>query len=189
MTDETLANDPRLTWQKQRREHPVMPVEEVRIKAQAVQAKVRRNLVVAAVVGVLLLAVCTIALVESYYTPVKAIAAAMMVVTVAIAYQAYHRVWRLHTLPPDAALKGCLDFYRKELKAQYRSAALTWRLLAPVVAFTFLMWGAFFRTSSLLPKILLSSVLVLVLIVRQYEAQKLRRRLANLDEFEKDTSQ
>ena len=62
MMRETPANDPRLMWQSQRRDHPVMSVEEVRVMAQKVHAKVRRNLIIAFVLGLLLLVLGTLAL-------------------------------------------------------------------------------------------------------------------------------
>jgi len=183
------GNDPRMMWQSQRREHPGMPVEEVRIRAQIVHAKVRRNLLVAFVVGLLLLVLCTVLIVNRLSTPVRVLTGAMMVLTLVIAYKAWYRIWRPHTLSPDAALKGCLDFYRKELQAQYRSVALTWRFLVPTVFFAFLTWNAIFTTRAVVPRVLLSSVLVLTFFIRRREVRKFKHELARLDEFDKGNSQ
>ena len=183
------GSDPKIIWQSQTTDHPRMSVEDVRVRAQIAHAKVRRNLVVAFVVGLLLLALCTLVIVNRLSAPVRLLTAAMMLLIVVIAYKAWYRIWRPHTLPPDAALKGCLEFYRKELQAQYRSIALTWRFLVPTVFFAFLMWNAIFTTRALVPRILLPSVLVLIFFVRRREVRKFKHKLARLDEFEKENSQ
>jgi len=189
MTHEASADQLRLMWQRQRREHPVMSMEEVRTRAWAVQAKVRRNLVVALVFGVFLLALCAFAISWLPGTPLRLIASAMMAVTVTVGYKAWKRTWPAHTLSPDAALKGCLEFYRQELEAQYRSAALTWRFLVPIVILTFMMWNVVLSTNPLIPRILLPGVLVLIFVMRRYAVRKFRQKLAAVDEFEKDYSQ
>ena len=186
---ETPANDPRLMWQSQRRDHPVMSVEEVRVMAQKVHAKVRRNLIIAFVLGLLLLVLGTLAIAGGLATSLRVIIGAMMVVTVVAGYKAWYRIWPLHTLSADAALKGCLDFYRKELEAQYRSIALTWRFLVPAVVFTFLIWNAIFTTSALVPRILLPSVLVLTFFARHREVRRFKHKLVRLDEFERENLQ
>ena len=189
MMGETPANDPRLMWQSQRRDHPVMSVEEVRVMAQKVHAKVRRNVIIAFVLGLLLLVLGTLAIAGGLATSMQVIIGAMMVVTVVGGYKAWYRIWPLHTLSADAALKGCLDFYRKELEAQYRSIALTWRFLVPAVVFTFLIWNAIFTTSALVPRILLPSVLVLTFFARHREVRRFKHKLVRLDEFERENLQ
>jgi hypothetical protein len=189
MTGETAANDPRLMWQSQEKEHPIMSAEEVRLKAQVVQSKVRRNLIVAFVCGVLLLVICTIVIVTLPSTFFRVIASAMIMLTSPIAYETYYRIWSRHTLAPNAALNGCLTFYRKELEAQYRAAALTWRFLVPSLFFVFLMWRLLFRTNPLVPRILFPSVLLFILFERRREIRNLKRKLAALSEFEGGSSQ
>jgi hypothetical protein len=186
---DTPAHDPRLVWQAQGTEHRFVSVQEVRLKAQIAGRKARRNLVVASVVALLLLALCSFALINFSGTPVRMIASAMMLLTVTGVCKAWYRMWPLHTLSPNAALVGCAEFYRKELLAQYRSAAITWRLVVPVVMFAFLMWNALFRTNPLVPKILLPSVLVLVFFVRRHNRRGLQRKLSVLDSLEKENSQ
>jgi hypothetical protein len=187
MSGETLANDPKQLWQSQQREYPIMTLQEIRTKTRIVQAKIRRNLILAFAVGLLLLVMSTIAILNVGYTPARVVTAAIMAMAVAHAYTAYRRMWPLHALSPDAALQGCVEFYRRELKAQYRSAALTWRFLVPIAVFALLSWNAIFRTSALLPKVLLPSVLIAILIVRRYEVRKLRGKLTALDALETES--
>jgi glucan phosphoethanolaminetransferase (alkaline phosphatase superfamily) len=188
MMEETRANDVKLIWQRQRREHSMMSAEEVRVKAEAIQAKVRRNLVVAFVLGVLVLVFCTIAIAELNNIPRRLIAAAFIVLTCVIAYRAYDRLWSPPALSPSVALNACLEFYRAELKAQYRSIALVWRFLVPVVLFAFLTWNALFRTSPLAPRLALPAVLILILCGRRLAVRKFKQKLSALDEFEKEES-
>ena len=103
MMEETRANDVKLIWQRQRREHSMMSAEEVRVKAEAIQAKVRRNLVVAFVLGVLVLVFCTIAIAELNNIPRRLIAAAFIVLTCVIAYRAYDRLWSPPALSSSVA--------------------------------------------------------------------------------------
>ena len=188
MMSENPANDPKLIWQSQTKEPAVMSIEEIRIRSRIAQARVRRNLIIAFILGFLLLVFCVFAIVTIPYTPLRVIAAALMVLTPVAAHQAWYRIWSPQTLSPNAALKGCLDFYRQELKAQYSSVALMWRFVVPIVTLAFLTWNAIFRTNSLVPKILLPSLLILILALRRHEARKLRHKLALLDAFEKESS-
>ncbi len=188
MMYEIPADDPRRIWQSQTKEHAVMSIEEIQIWSRIAQSRVRRNLIMALVFGFLLLVFCVFAIVTIPYTPLRVIAAALMVLTPVGAYKAWYLIRSPQTLPPNAALKGCLEFYRQELRAQYRSVALMWRFVVPIVTLTFLTWNTILRTSPLLPKILLPSLLVLILALRRLEARKLRHKLAMLDAFEKESS-
>jgi len=184
----TPANDPRLVWQGQGRERPLISVEELRLIAQIAGRKMWRNLVIASALTLLLLVMCSLALISFSSTPVRMLAAAMMLLTVVVVCKAWYRMWR-HTLSPNVASAGCVEFYRQELLAQYRSAAITWRLIMPVVIFAFLMWNAVFRTNLFVPKILLPSVLVLLFFVRRRNVRQLKRKLSILDTVEEKNSQ
>lgn len=188
MTHETSA-DPKQMWQGQRREHPAMRLEEIRLKVQAVQAKVRRNLMISFGVSLLLLVLCFVAIRGITYTPVRLITGAMMLLTVVIGYIAYSKFWPATVSAPDNAAKGCLEFYRRELEAEYQLIALTWRLLVPVAAFGFMTWSAFFRTSPLVPRILFSALLVVIFVLRRYEVRKFKNKVAALDDFKKEIAQ
>ena len=188
MTHDTPANDAISMWRSQEKEHPIMSAEEIRIRSEIIQTKIRRNLVVSFVFGLLCLALGALAVVHLRSTPARVATAAVMALTVTLAYTAYRRIWPLHTLSPNPALKDCLEFYRNELKAQYHSAELTLQFLAPIVVFVFLTWGLIIRTGPRVPRILLPSVLILILLVRRYEARRVKQKLAALEEFEKESS-
>jgi len=188
MTEGTSANDLKLIWQSQRREQSTMSAEEVRIKAEAIQAKVRRNILVTFVLGVLVLVFCTIAIAELNSTAIRVIAVSFIVLTSVIACRAYDRLWSPPVLSPNVALNDCLEFYRSELEAQYRSIAIVWRFLVPIALFLFLTWNALFRTSPLVPRLALPAVLVLILFWRRLAARSFRQKLSALDEFEKEGS-
>lgn len=161
-----------------------MSAEEIRLKAQAAHWKAGRNLIVALAMCSLLLILSSAVAISSYRPQVRAIAAAIVVLTATVAYSAYHRLKASYMSSADAGLKGCVDFYRKELKAQYRSAALMWKLVAPLAIFTFLSWRD--RTNPYIPRIFLPSVLILILVVRRLQTRKVRQQLVALDEFEKE---
>jgi len=189
MTGENIINDPRLIWQSQTKEHSIMPAEEIRLKVRIVQSRVRRNLILAFICGVLLLTVCMIVIVELPSTFFRVIATAMIMLASPVAYETYYRIWSRNSLAPSAALKGCLTFYRNELEAQYRAAALTWRFLVPTLVFVFLMWRLWFTTNPLVPRIIFPLILLFILFERRRQIRRLKRRLAALNEFESGSSQ
>lgn len=188
MTHETPPTDPKLLWQNQRKEHSAMSLEEVRVKAHVVQLKARQSLIVSFVVGLLLAVVCLAAAVSFSLTPVRMIAAGIMVLTFVIMYKAYRRMWARYSLSPDAAMRGCLEFYRRELQIQYRSAQLIWRFLVPIIVFAFLMWRPLFRADGMALRVFLSSLLLLILFERRREARKVHQMLSALTDFEKENS-
>lgn len=186
MSHEIPPNDPRLMWQSQSREQPVMSSEEIRIRAEVVQEKVRRNLIAAFAVGFVVLALCGIFVVTSRSTPVRLLVAGLMLLTVEAIYKAYSRLWRRHRLSPDTAFQGCLNFYRQELESQYQALQLTWLFLMPAVAFAYLMWNGLFRGSASFVRTLLPVLLLLILIERRREGRRINRKLRALDAFEKE---
>jgi uncharacterized membrane protein len=188
MTEETSANDLKLIWKSQRREHSTMSAEEVRIEAEAIQAKVRRNILVAFILEVLVLLICTIAIAMLNNTPIRVIAVAFIVLTTVIGCRAYDRLWSPPVLSPAVALNDCLEFYRTELEAQYRSIAIVWRFLLPIALFLFLTWNALFRTSPMVPRLALPAVLILILFGRRLAVRRFRQKVSALHEFEKEDS-
>ena len=188
MTADGAIDDARIVWQSQRREHPVMSIEEIRTKAQAVHLKVRRDLIVGLAIAVVLSSCCITIAVEAGNTTFRLISGAMAAVTLFIAYSAYRRFWPVHTLSPNAAVQGCVEFYRSELQAQYRSVALWWRFLAPLVIFAFIRWNSLVRTSAIVPRAALPFVLILILVLRRRVAQTFRQKISALSAFEQQNS-
>ena len=188
MMQDNVIDAARIVWQSQRREHPVMSIEEIRMKAQAVHVKVRRDLIVGLAIAVVLSSFCITIAVHAGNTTFRLIAGAMAAVTIFIAYTTYKRYWPVHKLSPNAAVNGCVEFYRSELLAQYRSVALWWRFLAPLVIFAFIQWNALVRTSAIVPRAALPFVLVLILVLRRRVARTFRQKISALSAFEQQNS-
>jgi hypothetical protein len=165
-----------------------MSSEEIRMRADVVQSKVRRNLITAFSIGLLVLVLSGIFIGKSPSTPLRILVAALMLLTLEVIYKTYSRMWRRHRLSPDVAFQGCLDFYRKELESQYQALQLTWMFLVPVVVFAFLMWNDLLRVNAPYIRTLLPILLLAILFERRREARKINRRLAGLDAFEKEES-
>ena len=188
MTTQIPQHDPRLIWQNQRREHSSMTVDEVRLRAYTLQTRIHRNLIVTIAVGFALLVFSATMIMRLPYTPPRVIVAVLMVLIVITIHRAYRAIWAPDTLPDDAAPSACLDFYRRELTAQYRAVALTWRRLLPEIALLAVVvrisFMATFRFDS--ARILLPVFLVIILAGRYWRARKLKRELETLSTFEKE---
>src|SRR6185369_8788093 len=177
-------NEPQEMWQGQRNEHPMMSLEEIRTKAGEAQSKVQRNLIVAYVLGSLVLVLGTIIIFRGGNIYMRLNEAAIMILTQAGIYTAYRRIWSRQVLSPENTDKGCVDFYRQELRTQYRSLQLTWGYLITVLVFAFLTVNIRVRGYPRLPKIVLSTVLLLILLERHREARKFNQKLGSLASFE-----
>jgi len=188
MTTQVPQDDPRLIWQNQRREHSSMTVEEVRLRAYALQTRIHRNLIVTIAVGFALLVFSAMTIMRLSYTPPRVIVAVLIVLIVITINRAYRAFWAPDTLSDDAAPSACLDFYRRELTAQYRAVALTWRRLLPEIALFAVVvrisFMATFRFDS--ARILLPVFLAIILAGRYWRARKLMRELETLSTFEKE---
>jgi hypothetical protein len=180
MTNETPGT-PNNLWQSQKREHAIMPAEEIRIKAHIVHYKVRQNLVIALSLTILMLGFCAVTFANTRRTAARIVLVALMLAPIPIALRARHRLWPLHRLS-SATGSGCLDFYRQELTSQHRSRTLMWQSLVAIVFFSFLTFRADFGNEGL-ARILFLVALAVILIVRRFQAFKLRQRLAQLDKF------
>jgi hypothetical protein len=177
-------NDPQSMWQGQRKEHAIMSLEEVRTKAREVQSKIHRNLIVAYVLGCLVLVLGTIVVFRGGNTYMRLSEAAITILTQVGLYTAYRRIWSRQALSAENAEKGCVDYYRQEIKTQYRSLHLTWGYLITVLVFAFLTIPIAVRGYPRLPKISLSIVLLLILLERHREARKFNQKLSALASFE-----
>jgi hypothetical protein len=188
MMREPPANDPQVLWQNQRREHRGMSLEEVRIQAHVVQLKARQGLIVSFITGFLLAALCIALIIALPFTAARIVGGAILGLTLAIIYKAYRRMWSRYQLVADAAVTGCVEFYRRQLQTQYRSLQLIWRFVVPIVIFAFFLWGSVFRTNPLVARVLPPVVLLLIMFERRREARKINRMLAALAEFEKENT-
>jgi hypothetical protein len=188
MKAEIPPDDPRLIWQNQRREHTSMSVDEARLRAYGLQTKIHRNLIVTIATGFVLLVAAAMMITSHRPTPTRLIIAVLMLFIVITINRAYRAFWSTETLPDDATPSACLDFYRSELTAQYRAAALTWRRVLPeVTVLVLLIWfssRAAFRFSK--ASVLIPAFWALVLAGRYWRAYRLKRELRTLDSFEKE---
>lgn len=181
-------NDPRQIWQNQRREHESMSVEEVRLRAFALQSRIHRNLIVTIPVGFLVLVFAAIVMTRVPYTSPRVIAAVLMILIVITIHRAYRAFWSPDKLPDDATPGACLEFYRRELTAQYNAVALTWgrllvelALISVMVRFSML---ATFRVGTV--RMLLPVFLALIVFGRHWRARQLKKELDKLTAFEKE---
>lgn len=165
-----------------------MSLDDVRIQAHVVQLKARQTLTVSLVVGLSLAVLCSVAIQRLSLLPVRITAGAILGLTLVVIYKAYGRMWPRFRLSSEAAVRGCVEFYRRELETQYRSLQLIWRFLIPIALFTFLMWGSVFRSHAAQARYLVAGLLLLVLFERRREARKVNRMLAALATFEKENS-
>ena len=186
MTPSTPPDNLQQIWQNQRREHNTMSEEQVRTRAIHFQVRVRRNLLLAFVLGLALLSLCAMAIAQLGNRTPRVIAGAMLIVVAITTYKAYRRILWPQTVSPDTGLNGCLAFYRKELTTEYRTLVLKWRLLVAITIFLWLTSFHLFFQGPLLVRVFLPASLILIIIVRRWEARKLNRELAALDAFEQE---
>ena len=183
-------SDPKLIWQNQGKDQASMSVEEVRVKAFMMQTKVQRNLVATIVFGIVLLMFSAVAIFRLPSTSPRVITGAMMLLISIVIYRAYRAFWAPETLPADAKPIACLQFYRRELTAQYRAVAFVWwRAIPEVVLFALVVRiaisGAFRYEAA---RIILPALFGLLLIARYWKGRNLKRELDSLNALEKEDS-
>jgi len=187
MNDGTVL-DPRLIWQSQSREYAVMTLEDIQNKANAVHARIRRNLVLTFFIGIAVLALCAITIATVPMTGFRVITGGIMFFVVLIARNAYVRLGASKNLPQRAGSSTSLDFYRHELWLQYRAVYVRWRLLVPLVIFLWFSWKSFESVYSYqVMRIVLPAVLVAVFFIRHLEIRKMRQEMSALDDFRNGT--
>ncbi len=183
-------SDPKLIWQNQGNEQPSMSVEEVRVKAFMMQTKVQRNLIATIVFGIVLLMLSTVAIFRLPSTSPRVITGALMVLISIVMYRAYRAFWAPEILPADAARNTCLQFYRRELTAQYRAVAFVWWRALPELA----LFGIVVRIAIAgafryeVARIILPALFGLLLFGRYWKGRNLKRELDSLDALEKENS-
>jgi hypothetical protein len=171
-----------LVWQNQTVEHATPSEPEIRSKVQRLQMKVRRSRILALAIGIVLLIACAISVVNLHYT-ISRLIAAMMIFPVSVSI---YRTVKSISSPQgieDEATSPCLEFHRNHVREHHRAVIVKWQLLVPMMLF--LWFGVtFIGRSFLILRVLFPSLLVLILLLRQWEIRKLRRHLAALDDFE-----
>jgi len=184
MNRETPLNDPQLMWQSLQREHSIMSLEEVRVRAQDAYLKLRRDLIVSFILGAVVFILSGIAVMTLPFLNARITAGALMILTTVAVFNTYRRLW-LHPTGADFAATGCVSFYRTELEAQHRSLQMTWRFLAAIAVLSFLTPGLIFPALRADARIVIPLVLLVIMIERRHQALKIKRKLVALDDFQK----
>ena len=168
-------------WQQQSREERLMPLDDIRTKAERMDAKTRRWRVVTAVLFVLLLMKGAF---EVWIQEGTLERAGDLLLMVALVYTAYrYRKQRLAAPPVAFGRTNCADFYRAELVRQRDLSTEGWGFLLPFVpgmALTLLDSGLAARSSSQLIALVASGV-GLFLGIAWWNAHTARRLQNDLD--------
>ena len=185
-------------WQNQEMEKATMSIEEVRLKAQKIFYRRRRDLIARSVFVLLSAVFCGIFLATARMTPVRELAGFVMAIllasTIRNLYLSYVRSdGGLSTVggSPNTALTSCLEFYRGELERQREFARLpSWQLVTVLVIIVFLIRDALMRIGTdthrfVLPFVLIAAAgLIVLTAVRKFEARRVQDDINALDTFE-----
>ena len=118
-------------WQKQAREERMMPLDEIRTKAERLATKTLRWRVATAVLFVLLLIKLAV---EVWIQEGMLERAGDLLLMAALVYTAYrYRKQRLAAPPVALGRTNCVDFYRAELVRQRDLSKDSWGFLLPFV--------------------------------------------------------
>lgn len=163
-----------------------MSAEEARLRAFALQTKIRRNLIVTIVTGFVLLVASAMLIVRQRSWPTRGIPGILIVMIVIIINRAYRSFWSPDTLPDTATSSACVEYYKRELTAQYRSVAVTWRRIVPEVLVFVVILRLSLTAQFRYPwaEVFLPVFWAVVLIGRYWKAHTLRRELQSLGAFE-----
>lgn len=161
-----------------------MSIEEIRIQAFAMQTRIWRNIRATAAFGAVLLALATLAIFKIQGGWGRMLLASLTALIGIVVYRAIRIALAPDTLPRDAALNACLDFYRSELRAQYRAAWSLDRSLIEAALFVLIIWlsiKATFRYEAI--RFVLPAYIAAVVLMRIRRARRLKRELRALDAF------
>lgn len=130
MNSDASTDFPRL-WQAQRPEAPMVPLTEIRTRAERLDTKTRRWRVATAVCFVLLLIKGAL---EVWIQEGILERAGDLLLMAALVYNAYRYRKQRQAAPPVALGRtNCLDFYRAELVRQRDLSKDSWGFLLPFV--------------------------------------------------------
>ena len=118
-------------WQKQASEEQMMPLDDIRTKAERLDTKTRRWRMATAVLFVLLLIKLAL---EVWIQEGMLERAGDLLLMAALVYVAYrYRKQRLAAPPVALGRTNCVDFYRAELVRQRELSKDSWGFLLPFV--------------------------------------------------------
>jgi hypothetical protein len=171
-------------WQKQASEERMMPLDEIRTKAERLDTKNRRWRVVGPVFFIVLLMKGAV---EVWVQEEMLERAGDLLIIAALLYVAYRfRKYRLAAPPVALGKTNCADFYRAELIRQRDLAKDSWGYLLPFVPGVALaVFGRGLEghpTSQMIAAVALGVALFLVIAWRNaYTARKLQGEIDGLE--------
>lgn len=118
-------------WQQQTREERIMPLDDIRTKAERLDAKTRRWRVITVVLFILLLIKGALEVWIQTETLERAGDLLLMAALVYVAYR--YRKRRLAAPPVALGRTNCVEFYRAELVRQRDLSQDNWGFLLPFV--------------------------------------------------------
>ena len=126
MTEPPADDEIRGLWQNQPLELGKMSLEEIRQRAQRLQKKNRREVLLFCAFALLLVFFFSRSLARSHETLPRVGLALLIGWAVYFPYQAYRRIWP-RSSAAEAALTTCLEFYRKELQRRRNYTQQIWQ--------------------------------------------------------------
>ena len=168
-------------WQQQARQEEMMPLDEIRAKAERLDTKTRRWRVVTAMLFILLLLKGALEVWTQTETLERAGDLLLMAALVYIGYR--YRTLRLAAPPVALGRTNCREFYRAELLRQRDLSKDSWGFLLPFVpGMALAIFGGAFesRSTSQLIAIIVLGV-ALFLGVAWWNAHTARRLQSEID--------
>jgi hypothetical protein len=132
VTSEPPSSDLRTTWQNQPDEPGRIPLEEIRQKAEKLQRKARREVLLFYAYGLLFVFFFGRSLARTNETLPRIGLSLLIAWSFCFPYQAQKRIWPRNSAAALASTT-CLDFYRRELERRRDYTRHVWRwLLGPL---------------------------------------------------------
>jgi hypothetical protein len=178
-------------WRNQETEKTTMSIEEVRIKAQKLLTRSRRDLFAISAFAVLAAVFCGFVLIYARLTPARIIGGVVMAMLLANTIRNLYLSRRRNIAA--TAWATCLEFYRNELERQREIGRLPiWQLVTALLIIGWLTRNALMRTGSdvlraILPFVLIAAACLIVLLaIRKFGARHVQDELDALDAFSEE---
>lgn len=182
---DSLSDAEALTlWQQQVGEEPIVPLDDIRAKAERLDAKTRRWRTGTSLLFIVLLIKSAV---EVWLEEAVLERAGDLLIMAALVYVAYrYRKQRLAAPPVVLGRTNCVEFYRAELLRQRDQSKDNWGFLLPFVpGFTLALFGQGFEnrpTGQIIAIVVLAVALFLgVAWWNEHAARKLQNEIDALD--------
>jgi hypothetical protein len=190
MTDPPVEDEIRTLWQNQSLELAKMSVEEIRRRAQRLQRKNRREVLLFCAFALLFVLFFGRSLASTHETLPRIGLALLIAWALYFPYQAHKRIWP-RSSAAEAASTTCLEFYRRELQRRRDYTLHVWQWFLGPLSFSlgvFLLpavitaFNSPTRWLNLLPFGLLLALWAAVFFPRRRrELRKLQQEIDGLD--------